>query len=280
MDRLRLTLTDKLLIIYELILSALIMLSSRPGIATGKHLTINAVLIIAILLLNSIPSSHRSMQFLHRFYPIFLMAWLYPQACELRWLFHGQEFDAILLNWERIIIGRELYLDFARWPLPVLEFFHGIYFFYYLGLFLFAFRAWQQQHPLVPAYVFTLTFSSLLHHIFIIAFPASGPPLLRPDIMPDGVIFIPMMNWIYNNVDRGGGAFPSLHVASTVIFTIFALRFSPRFRTGKLVFAILILCSTVIGSFHYTIDTATGAWTGLLAYFAGTWLFQQWEQPR
>ncbi len=272
----RLTLTDKLIILYLLILSALILVSPAPHIAGGKHLLTNIIVIAFIIMASLVSSRGSEWRFLHQFYPVFLMAWLYPQACELRMLFHAREFDSVLLHWEQLIIGRELYRDFARLPVPILEFFHGVYFFYYAGLVAFAWAAWRRNHPLVPAYIFTLTLSSLIHHFFIIAFPASGPPGLRAEIMPHGSIFIPIMNWIYANVDQGGGAFPSLHAASTIIFTRFALRFTDRNRGWKMAFAILILCSTVMGSFHYTIDTAAGVWTGLLAYYAGTWIFNQW----
>lgn len=268
-----LTFTDKLIIIYEFLLSSCLILFQTGRIDSTYHLVINAAIIVGILLFDRVDKSSTVLQFIHTFYPLALIGFLYVQACEVRFLFSPREFDAVLLNWEYRLFGREWYRIFSQLPVWVLELFHGIYFFYYIALFLFAFLAWKTKPMLVNMYIFTLMLSSLLHYIIIIGLPASGPVPLRKELIPDGFLFIPIMNWIYANADKGGGAFPSLHAASTIILSKFAIRFNPDHRIYVIILALGIILSTIIGSFHYAIDTLAGIFTGWLAYDLGNWLF-------
>ena len=273
LNKTSLTLTDQLIIIYEFLFSASLILFQSDRIDSTYHLVINAVVVVGILLFGRMDKSSVSLQFIHTFYPIALIGFLYVQACEVRFLFSPREFDSVLLHWEYQLFGTEWYRVFSQLPVLILELFHGIYFFYYIALFLFALLAWKTKPMLVNMYIFTLMLSSLLHYIIIIGLPASGPVPLRKELIPDGFLFIPIMNWIYANGDKGGGAFPSLHVASTIILAKFAIRFNPKHRIYVLVLALGIIFSTIAGSFHYAIDTLAGIFTGGLAYNLGNWLF-------
>ncbi|GIT74677.1 MAG: hypothetical protein Ct9H300mP29_6710 [Candidatus Neomarinimicrobiota bacterium] len=112
--------------------------------------------------------------------------------------------------------------------------------------------AYKTQQPLVELYMFTLTTTAIIHEWFIILFPSSGPVLFRDWIIPHGVVFIPLMNFIYF-FDQGGGSFPSLHCAAAVVVTTFGAAFPSLADT----FIIVLDCRLIIYSdlcFHYPID--------------------------
>ena len=59
---------------------------------------------------------------------------------------------------------------------------------------------------------------------------------------------MPLMNFIYS-YDHGGGAFPSLHCASTAVVTTFGASLSTQWRIPLLLFLIALLLYTVIFEF-------------------------------
>ncbi len=271
-----LNLTDKTLLLYLLSITILtvIRITALPG--WKLQLAANFLIFAAIFILALWDKRFhsRSSRFLHTFYPVFLLIWLYPQACMLRHAIIAVDLDPTLLRWELALFGQEWYkLLPQRLNLFWLEFFHGAYFVYYIGLGLFAMLANARQPEQVRIYLFTLVATMMIHQWFLILFPASGPVYLRAELIPRGVVFIPLMNWIYANLDRGGGAFPSLHAAAAVIMTFFAIRFFPRWKYPLLLFLAAILTATVAGSFHYVIDTVAGTVSGYICYLAGPVLY-------
>ena len=81
--------------------------------------------------------------------------------------------------------------------------------------------------------------------------------------MPEGALFLPLMNAIYLAFDRGGLAFPSTHVAASVVAGWFAgRRFFPQATGRYALWVAAISASTVICGYHYPIDVAAGLVTG------------------
>ena len=87
--------------------------------------------------------------------------------------------------------------------------------------------------------------------------------LFRDWIILHGIVFMPLMNFIYY-YDQGGGSFPSLHCAAAALVTTFWARLFPQWQTPLLLFLITVLLSTVIFAFYYPIDTLVGTITGLI----------------
>ncbi len=261
------------LLIYEGVLSTLLLVFQSDRIDSVHYLSINIIIVAFIIGFTLYHVRTKKLQIIFTFFPIALTGFLYAQACALRLLLFPSEIDPLLHKWEIALFGTEWYRVFASLPVFILELFHGFYFFYYIALFLFAALAWKAKPQLVTQYIFVLVFSSCLHNIALLLFPASGPVYLRESTMPDGFVFIPIMNWIYTNLDQGGGAFPSQHAASTMILSLFAQRLNPGNRRIIVVLALGILLSTVVGSFHYAVDVLAGILTGSLAYILGNWLF-------
>ncbi|MDP6532515.1 MAG: phosphatase PAP2 family protein [Candidatus Marinimicrobia bacterium] len=260
-----LNLVDKILLVYLLSLTVHIVLTLKVVPDPAIHIGANATIMLGIYL---IAAAHRTypgklIEFLHLFYPIFLLIWLYPQVCLLRFTVIPQDLDPIIIEWDNALFGQQLYVTIAsRLNLFWQEFFHGIYFLYYISLGLFAMLTYRSQRQLVNTYLFTLMLCMCVHQWSVVLFPSAGPMHLRDAWIHNGVFFIPIMNFIYNNVDKGGGAFPSLHSAAVVVVAVFASKMFPKWTIPISLFCAGVLLSTFANLYHYPIDALAGAITG------------------
>jgi hypothetical protein len=115
--------------------------------------------------------------------------------------------------------------------------------------------------------IFTLTLMMFAHYLFFIFFPADGPISDREFLFPNKVHFIFIMDWIYRFSEQGGGAFPSTHVAASIIVFLYSYKFFKNLRWLLVIFCTGIVLSTVYCSYHYAIDLVAGIITGILFYF-------------
>lgn len=270
---------DRLLLGFLGSLTVLILIRPRYTLLTWwQPVLVNVILSVIIFYLISVTKNTRSrfLQWLHDFYPIILIGWLYPLTCSLRYTFFKHSFDSWLNQWELWLFHNEGYRVIpARLAPGWMELFHGIYFSYYVGIILFAWLAYRSQPEQVRRYVFSLLLANVVIGWILILFPTEGPVSLRPNIVPDGAVFIPIMNWIYQNLDMGGGAFPSLHAAAAVVMTLYNNTFFPRWRWLFLLYLLLILAAAVICSFHYVVDIFAGAFIGILLTVCSPWFFNK-----
>ncbi len=258
--------TDRVIILYLFCLSIHCLLRAIFISDVWYHFLFNVIACLTVIVLAHIHHKKPDSRYgrLHILYPVLFYLLFYVQATMLRNALIPFDLDQKVMAWDLAIFGKEWYLT-----LPVsmnlfwLEFFHGAYFMYYVSVVLFASQAYKAQRPLVELYMFTLITTAIIHQWFIILFPSSGPVLFRDWIIPQGVVFIPIMNFIYS-FDQGGGSFPSLHCAAAVVVTTFGARLFPKWRIPLFLFLIAVLLSTVICAFHYPIDTLIGTITGLL----------------
>ena len=260
---------DKILLGYLGSITVLVLLNIPRLPDWRVHLVANAFVIAVVVLIAGIHAvtRHSVAAFVHAFYPVVLLMWLYPQTGLLRHAVIARDLDDVVAGWDLALFRVEWYRVLpAALDVLSLELLHAVYFLYYGSLGLFAMAAFSKQRRLVGVYVFSLMTTMVVHMWFLMLFPASGPVSLRQHMIPDGVLFIPVMNLIYGNMDQGGGAFPSLHAAGAVMASLFACRFFPRWKLPILFFLMGVLVSTVACSFHYPIDTMGGTLTGLLCY--------------
>jgi membrane-associated phospholipid phosphatase len=201
-------------------------------------------------------------RFLHRWYPVMLLLVLYPQAGALRHLLVARGFDPLVLRWEDALFpGRWWSALPPRLPLAASEAVHAAYFSYYVLLFLPALLAERRARRQVGEYVGVLIFTLLLHFAASFLFPVDGPPRAHAAAAAPGA-FGGLVALAYRLFDRGGLAFPSTHVAATVVAAWYSARFYPDRRWLYALWAASITASTVLGSFHYTIDAAAGLLSG------------------
>ncbi len=252
-------LTDWIVLGYDLLALAAVAVSPLPGRAgwISFHL-----LVLAAVPLLAWSRRGRLGEWLHLWYPVLLLPWLYGEAGALRHLFVPADLDPLIAGWDRALFP-EWYLTVPpRLPVAVLEILHASYFSYYLLLTLPGLLAGRRRRELVREYVFVLTLVMLAHYVLALALPVSGPVGLRYGEMPEGWLFIPLMNHLYGAFDRGGLAFPSTHAAAALIAGVYAARFFPRRRLVFAVWVLGIVVSTVLCTYHYTLDAMVGLVTG------------------
>ncbi len=261
----RLNDADRLLVGYTLGVAFLAAIAGRDDPSQlalgGLHVTI-AGFAVALARLDS-RRAGSGWSWLHRWLPVLALPWLYDAAGRLRHLVVARDLDAWIARADTLVFPGRWYLAGARWPLPVLELAHAVYFSYYLLLFVPALVAERRQRFAVDLYLRALSATLLAHYALNFLLPVAGPLAERSRAMPEGALFLPLMNAIYLAFDRGGLAFPSTHVAASVVAGWFAgRRFFPRAGAGFTVWAAAISASTVICGYHYPIDVVAGLVTG------------------
>ena len=265
-------LIDRIVLIYNATITAHIIISI-PRLPNWPFLlSVHLLIFIVIWLIakNDREKTGAFYPWIHTWYPLMLLLWYYPETGMLRHTVIPYDLDELLTSWETTFFPQRFYFTIPlTLSIPVLEVLHAFYFGYYLIFFLPALIAYKRQKSMVKEYIFVVTMTMLIHYWFVILFPASGPVPLRKEIIPDGVFFIPLMNFLYANIDQGGAAFPSTHAAAAVIASWYAIKFYPQATWFYTITLITILISTVLCSFHYTIDTVAGILTGIGCYHLG-----------
>jgi membrane-associated phospholipid phosphatase len=252
--------TDRLLVGYTLGVAALVVIAGRGEPANLRLAVLHVALATLAATLAGLDSStagagRTAWRWLHRWLPVLALPWLYDAAGRLRHILVAHDLDGWIARADAWIFPGRWYLAGARWPLPALELAHAVYFSYYLLL-------------LVPAlvvdrYLHALTATLLAHYALNFLLPVAGPLADRARDMPEGALFLPVMDAIYFAFDRGGLAFPSTHVAASVVAGWFAGRsFFPRAGAAFAVWVTAISASTVICGYHYPIDALAGLATG------------------
>jgi len=265
-----LTPTELILLLYEATLTLHLLLAPHPPEYFMGHLLANLavalVLIVPAFRARKRPAPHPSV--IRTFYPLVLFIWLYPQATVLRHTLIPIDLDPLVLTWEKFIFKVYWFEHFPRimntfW----MEYFHGAYFLYYLGLGAFALLAFKKHQAKVREYLFTVSATMVVHLWIIILFPTRGPADARILMINHGSLFTDIMNFIYSIVPMYGGAFPSLHAAAAVVMIAYAIGFFPRWKYPLIFFLFSILIATVACAYHYGMDTLVGAMDGIIALY-------------
>jgi membrane-associated phospholipid phosphatase len=191
---------------------------------------------------------------------------------ELRWIIAAlgaAHQDALVVAWEARLFASNPSATLAPRLhfLPLSELLHLAYASYYAlvyvpPLVLYARRARAE----FAATMLTLTLVYGACFVAYALFPVDGPRyLVGAAAAPDG----PMRRFVLALLEQGssrGTAFPSSHVAASVVAALCALRFQPRVGIVVAILAALLTVATVYGGFHYAVDALVGVMLGVLAW--------------
>lgn len=215
-------------------------------------------------------STHPALRTPRDWLPLLLGPFLYV---ELRWLIEGvghPHADAMIQRWESALFPTQPAATWAtllpiRW---VSEALHLAYASYYLLvyvppaiLYVRGRRECFARTLLALALVYGVCFATYL------VLPVDGPRFLSgPAPAPDG----PMRSFVLALLQAGssrGTAFPSSHVAASVVASLSALSCQPRVGIVVSVLTLGLAAATVYGGFHYAVDALAGGAVGF-----GAWL--------
>jgi membrane-associated phospholipid phosphatase len=202
---------------------------------------------------------------------------------ELRWIIAGTgmpHHDAAVVGWEHALFPSNPSATLAtQWHVPALsEVLHFAYASYYLIVYLppIALYVTGKRDAFVKT-VLALTIVYGACFIVYALFPVDGPRyLVGPAAAPDG----PVRRFVLALLERGssrGTAFPSSHVAASLVSALCALRYQRRVGLLVTPFVVALIVATVYGGFHYAVDALVGVILGGLAWFASVTLWSAAE---
>lgn len=254
----------------------------RFAIATGTLLPLLLHLGALAVAVGVVAAGERAPQPVRDWMPLALGPFLYV---ELRWLIAGfgrPHLDSLVLGWEHLFFPGNPSATLAlRWPNRALsEALHLCYAAYYLLVLVppIAFAATRRRSDfartlLALTIVYTVCFSAYL------LIPVDGPRfLIGPAHAPDGPVRGMVLHLLATGSSRGT-AFPSSHVAASVVASLGALRADRRLGVPIALVTAGLTIATVYGGFHYAVDAVAGLATGIACDAGATALWRRWSAP-
>ena len=239
------------------------------SLASAEWLRFAAHVAAIGLVLSGISNRRPITRTLRDWTPLGLGPFLY---IELRWIIAGAgraHADAQLAGWESHLFASDPSRSLAvRWPwLALSELLHLCYISYYALVYVPPALLWLRgrrrafgETVLALVVVYAVCFA-----VYVI-FPVDGPRFLHgPSLAPDGPIRSIVVRLLESGSSRGT-AFPSSHVAASVVAALSALRFQRRVGAVVAVLATGLAVGAVYGGYHYAVDVLAGAAIGLASW--------------
>ena len=203
--------------------------------------------------------------FVAEWYPVMVMVGLYAGVGLLNTGAGGATiaFDGTVQRWELAVFGRQIAYDWIRAePSPLLSWvLHLSYLSYYFLVIAAPAALWhlgRRQAARQAIFAISLTFFAC--YLAFLLFPVAGPlyawPL--PSNAATAVWPARVVRGLLAHGDAWGSAFPSSHVAASVVATVFAFRGWRRLGWILLVPTVGILFAVVYGQIHYGVDALGG----------------------
>ncbi len=253
-----------------------------PGVVAHPYWRLAAHWALALVFWFVPPLLRRSrspvLRLIGEIYLPFTFPLFYAEMEFLGIVFHGfhHSFDPWLISLEESLFGLQPSLAWSRampWPWfhELMEFAYFTYYFFApLVLVMILRGCGSDRWPAVRAFVRDLGATMLLCYSLYTFFPAWGPKFLttRP-IDVDGWIFTDVMRLIHANGAILGAAFPSSHVAGSMMGWWHVWKLFPKHRGWMTALWALLCASTVYCRYHYVVDVIGGLMLGALVIWLG-----------
>jgi hypothetical protein len=204
---------------------------------------------------------------------------------ELRWLIPGlgrPHADAVVIRWEAAVFPTNPSATWAPslpsfWLSEALHVAYASYYLLVLGppllLYLRGRRIEYAATMLALVVVYAACFLAYL------VFPVDGPRyLVGPAMAPEGPVRGAVLQLLAAGSSRGT-AFPSSHVAASIVASLCALAFQRPVGVATSLLTIGLTFATVYGGFHYAVDALAGIVVGLAAWVASRALCRALSRP-
>ncbi len=192
--------------------------------------------------------------------------------------FHNS-LDPSLIRLEEWIFGFQPSLEWSRaWPWPwfheLMEFAYFTYYFLATAYLVLVFRSGnlkeQARWEMVRSFIRDLGLTMLICYTMYTLFPAWGPKYFRAGYVEvGGWVFTDIMRHIHENGALLGAAFPSSHVAASMVPWWHTWVNFPRHRWWMTTIFVLLCMSTVYNRYHYVVDVIAGLILGALVMYFG-----------
>lgn len=258
------TAIDKATLLYVIVASVSLGLSFVDDDIPGwPWLALAHVLLILLVCLA--PAGRRAGpagRFLGDWYALLLLAGLYGEIGVLT-LDAGFQNDWVIQRLEEWVFGSEVAYRWIReMPSPALSWvLHSCYIAYYPILYASPFGLWvigRREESRRTIFAVMATF--YLCYLVFLFFPVAGPRYAF-DLANNAATHVAparFAQWLLDRGDSWGAAFPSSHVAASVVATGMALRYWRPLGLVLLPFTIGLVLAVVYGQFHYAVDAMSG----------------------
>ena len=248
----------------------------------ARYFAIHAAIVAAIVSLAWIAARSRSavLQFARHWYPLPLYIFFFE---ELRGLVHAifpGWFDRWLIQFDYNFAGVHPAAWLARIATPALnDFMQFSYMTYFLYLVILpAILYVQKQHA---EFWTVMTSTAIAHYtVYVIAilFPIESPyfALASLNLAPlTGGRVTATIDFIERFGRVHGAAFPSAHVAGSMVAMLAARRYKPWLFWLCMPFFASMCVATVYGRYHYMADVLAGIAVGAIGWAAGQWIMER-----
>jgi membrane-associated phospholipid phosphatase len=245
-----------------------------------KHVLIHAAFVIGVLEIVRLGEKHpenKFFSFLRAFYPIAFFLYAWEELPMLQSMFYGSFwFTETLVRWDKLIFGVHPTVWLQRlynpWFDELINFIYASYLTFFILVPLYFFVQGKKQ---VTYAIYSLaTFTYMTNFIIFYFLPGLGA---RPAPMLEGLHVKEQTGFLFTELNRiiqakGGidcGAFPSSHVAGSMVWTLAAMRYDKRLGYILLPITIGIGFSTVYMTLHHAVDPIAGYIWGAFSFFLG-----------
>ena len=225
-------------------------------------LTAHALIVALVLLAPRAREAGPVGRFLGDWYPMLLLPALYGEIGVLT-LSAGFQNDLLIQRLETWVFGSEVSYRWIRESPDALVswLLHACYLAYYAILYASPLALWMSGRRDASRHtIFAVMVTFYFCYIVFLFFPVAGPRYAfdaahnaATDVWPARIAA-----WLLDRGDSWGAAFPSSHVAASVVATGMALRYWRPVGLILLPFTIGLTLAVVYGQFHYAIDALTG----------------------
>ncbi len=224
------------------------------------------------------PGLLRALAFLRGIYPVLLFGYFYTSGHVFNRIIFRDWLDPWFMGIDKSIFGYYPSLEwgqvYTHWLIQ--EIFHFAYFCYYPMILGLPVYLYFKQPKAFKELIFNLSFVFFLCYTIYSVLPVIGGRFI-PEAMEltksyRAGLFTHIMVFIYRTSTHLGGAFPSSHIAVTLVLTVAALRFVRRMGYVFCVIAFFLSLATVFCHYHWFIDAVAGIATGIAGYYLANYV--------
>ena len=233
------------------------------GVTSWGWLVVAHVLMAGLICIAPVARARGgSARFWGEWYPMFLLAGLYGEVGILT-VNAGFHNDALIQRLEVLAFGSEVSYRWIR-EMPVVWFswlVHWCYLSFYAMLFAAPAGLWVVGKRIAARQtIFAVTVTFFICYVIFLFFPVAGPRYAFALAHNAATEVTParLAQWLLDRGDSWGAAFPSSHVAASVVATGMAWRHWRKLGLVLAPFTAGLVLAVVYGQFHYALDALSG----------------------
>ena len=248
----------------------------------GRYFAVHCAIAVGIVWLAWVAtlSRNRVLQFARHWYPLALYIFFFEELQGLVHAIFPGWFDRWLIMFDYNLGGVHPAAWLGRFANPGLnDFMQFSYMTYFLYLVILPGILYAQGKR--AAFWTVMVATAIAHYsvyVMAVLFPVESPyfALASLHLAPlEGGAFTTTIEFIERFGRVHGGAFPSAHVAGSMVALLAARRYKPWLFWVCLPFFLSMCVATVYGRYHYIADVLAGIVVGAIGWVAGQWIVER-----